>query len=333
MKPRERVLRVLGHRETDIIPYNIPISKEARRKLISHSGRDLLENIEDHFAKTAPAIYPCYDEDLVNEYWRDEFGTLWRRGNIFHLEEPPLKVPSLAGYTFPDLAQDRLYEHCGVFCKENQDKYKVFELGLLFFERSWALRGFDKILMDMVRNSEFCDALYDSLMELHLEAIDKAAEFPFDAILFSDDFGQQKGLIMGPPYWRRYLKPRLKVMYEHAHRKGFLVAIHSCGDNSPIMEDLIEIGVDIFHPFQPEAMNTFELKQEYGHIITFHGGISSQKTLPHGKPREVEEEIKRCLRHLGEGGGYVAEPAKPILDDVPPENAATLIKLLTDQPI
>lgn len=331
MRPRERVLKVLAHQETDIIPYNIPMVKEARQELITRFGRDFLDIIENHCVKTAPPIYPYYDEDLANESWKDEFGCVWDRGNVFHLAKPPLQKPTLKNYRFPDLTQDHLYEHCDEFCMKNRDKFKMFELGLLFFERSWALRGFDKILMDMVRNQEFCEKLYDYLMELHLEMIDKITEFNFDAILFSDDFGQQKGLIMGLPYWRKYLKPRLKIMYAHAHQKGFYVAIHSCGDNSSIMGELIEIGVDIFHPFQPEAMNVLDLKESYGNKITFNGGISTQRTLPYGKPKDVEEEAREALRYLGKGGGYIAEPAKPILKDVPVENAKTLIEILTDQ--
>ena len=125
------------------------------------------------------------------------------------------------------------------------------------------------------------------------------------------------------------MKPRLRQIYGRAKKAGKLVMIHSCGDNSEIMGDLIEIGVDIFHPTQPEAMNLVELKRRWGDRITFNGGITTQR-LPFMTPRQIREEVRRVRGLMSRGAGFVLEPTKPIRWDIPPETAMALIEEMTE---
>ncbi|MBS7649566.1 uroporphyrinogen decarboxylase, partial [Candidatus Bathyarchaeota archaeon] len=211
----------------------------------------------------------------------------------------------------------------------NKDKFFVAGAGLLFFERAWAMRGFRQILIDFYRHPDFVEELLDNLMELNLQIIEGIVQYDVDAVLFSDDYGAQKGLIMNPNIWRRFLKPRLKQMYKEVKKAGKLVMIHSCGDNSEIMRDLTEIGVDIFNPTQPEAMDIYELKKKWGSQITFDGGITTQK-LPFYTPEQIREEVRRTRSIMSKGGGFILEPAKEIRWDIPPETAIALIKEITN---
>ena len=207
----------------------------------------------------------------------------------------------------------------------------MFGLGLVFFERTWALRGMENILLDFALHPEFVAELFDKLMQLELDALDKVLHLPLDCIQFGDDFGAQKGLIMGTDYWREFLKPRLAKMYGKARDAGKVVGIHSCGDNTPIMDDLIEIGVQILNPFQPEAMDAFEMKRLYGKKITFNGGIGTQVTLPYGTPEEVRQEIRTCARVLSKDGGYIMQTTKPIRPEVPTENAVAALETIIQE--
>jgi uroporphyrinogen decarboxylase len=142
----------------------------------------------------------------------------------------------------------------------------------------------------------------------------------------SDDYGTQSGMIIAPRDWRSLVKPRLAEIYSRARRQGRSVFHHSCGNILPIIPDLIEIGLDILHPIQPEAMDPKMLKREFGRDLTFCGGLGTQRLLPRGTADEVRGEIRRLKRELGRGGGYILEPGITVQADVPLENMVAMIE-------
>jgi len=324
--PKERVCRALEHEETDIVPYNIPINPRSHRKLVETYGEGFDKDIVNHFAQASLKARLFPPEDIVGD-WEDDFGCVWRQSNdgAPHIFEYVLNRPDIEDYMFPDLSSPERYGHIPKEIEANRDKFFVAGGGLLFFERSWAMRGLQQILIDFYRHPDFAEAFFNKLMELNIQMVEGVTRYDVDAVLFGDDFGMQKGLIMGPRIWRRFLKPRLKQMYGRAKKAGKFVMIHSCGDNSEIMGDLIEIGVDIFNPTQPEAMNIYELKRKWGSHITFDGGITTQK-LPFFTPKQAREEVRRVRAFMSRGGGFVLQPTKDIRWDVPLETAMALIK-------
>ena len=321
--------QALDFQESDVIPYNIIIEESVYARLDEHyGGRDKWPKYEDHIVRTGPNLR---SEDLPNNMYKDRFGVTWYDGNIFKIVEPILKEPSLEGFQWPELVRDEDIPGVEKFCENHKDKFTIFGMGMIFFERSWALRGMENILMDFALHPEFVEELFDNLMQMQLDALDKILPLPVDSIMFGDDVGAQKGLIMGTEYWREFLKPRLAKMYGKARDAGKIVSIHSCGDNSEIMEELIEIGVQILHPFQPEAMEPFKMKELYGDRITFNGGIGTQVTLPYGTPEEIREEVKTCARVLSKNGGYIMQTTKPILPGVPIENAVAVLEAVIEE--
>ena len=87
----------------------------------------------------------------------------------------------------------------------------------------------------------------------------------------------------------------------------------------------------MFNPFQPEVMDVFEMKRTYGDVLSFYGGISTQKTLPYGTVAQVKDEVRKLLDIVGKNGGYVASPAHAIPADAKPENIAAMIDVLQSQ--
>lgn len=329
MTAREIVLEAVAHRETDIIPYALSIHSEIWEKLDEYYGGR--ENFPKHESFLTGVGYNWQSEFLPGNRFRDEFGVVWQQGNIFHIIEPVLKKPSLKGFKFPTLIKDEEVPRLAEWCENNADKFKMYTFGLLFWERAWALRGMENILMDMVAEPSFVHELFERLMELHLEAIDKILHLPFDSIRFGDDFGGQKGLIMGLPYWHKFIKPRLAKMYGKVRDAKKIVSIHSCGDNSEILGEMIDLGLQIFNPAQPEANDLPALKKEYGKNLTFEGGIGTQVTLPFGTPEQVREEIRRCRHVLGKNGGLIMTTTKPIRPEVPVENAVAAVETIIEE--
>jgi len=185
--------------------------------------------------------------------------------------------------------------------------------------------------MAMAEGSAFADELLDRILSFDVEVVRHAVAFDVDAIRFGDDWGQQRGLIMGPALWRKYIKPRVARLYGMVRAAGKRVFIHCCGKVDEIFPDLIECGVDVFNPFQPEVMDVEAIKKRFGAEITFFGGISTQRTLPYRTVPEVREEVRRLLERIGRDGGYIAAPAHDVPRDARPENVAAMIDVLRSQ--
>ena len=185
----------------------------------------------------------------------------------------------------------------------------------------------EDLLLDVSLNEPFVERLLAGLTNHILRTMEIfLARFEFDGIALSDDYGTQHGMLMSPDCWRRLLRPRVAEIYGLAKRHGRTVFHHSCGNIVPIIGDLIEVGLDILHPIQPEAMDVYELKRQFGRDLTFCGGVRTQDLLPHGTPQQIRDEVRRLKEKLGDGGGYILEPGITLQADVPLDNLVALIE-------
>lgn len=334
MTCKERVGNALRHVESDIVPYELGFTFGAREKLVTYYGEeDLQSRFTNHLA-TLQAAPPDAWTEVAPGYWRDQFGVVWNRSidpDIGTIETFQLQTISLDQYEFPDPADPRRFESFPAFIAANRDKFVMLSVGFSLFERAWTLRGMEQLLVDMIERPAYVEELLDAILEWNLDILERALQFDLDGCMFGDDWGQQRGQIMGPRNWRRFLKPRLAKQYGRVKGAGKAVFIHTCGDVVELLPDLIEIGVDVFNPFQPEVMDVFEMKEKFGHRITFFGGISTQRTLPYGTPEVIRQEVKTLCQKIGRGGGFILAPAHAVPKDVPVENLVALIDAVADQ--
>jgi len=173
--------------------------------------------------------------------------------------------------------------------------------------------------------------LFDAIADYNIAQVREALRYDIDAVYFGDDWGYQRGLQMGPDLWHAFLRPVLGRMYGAVREAGKFVMIHSCGAVSELFDDLVEIGVSCFNPFQPEVMDVADLMGRYRGRLAFHGGLSTQEILPRGTPEDVRRETERLLA-LGRDGGYIFAPAHDVPGDVPLENILAFIEVVQDQP-
>ena len=150
-------------------------------------------------------------------------------------------------------------------------------------------------------------------------------------MLFVDDWGQQTGLLFGARLWRRFIKPRVARLYGRVKAACKAVMIHCCGRVQELFPYLIEVGLDVFNPFQPEVMDPVEIKRQFGDRLTFFGGMSIQRVLPFGTPADVRREAQRLIREVGQGGGFIIAPSHDMPGDIPLENMLAFVETLQAQ--
>ncbi|MFC1526835.1 uroporphyrinogen decarboxylase family protein, partial [Candidatus Latescibacterota bacterium] len=274
-------------------------------------------------------------ESLGDGYERDLYGSLWRVDRRpFHLETPGLERPSFEGYDFPTSQQfvaPDFQQSTAAVVAEHGDSFTIVGIGWGLWENSWGIRGFENALSDCVAEPEFFEELVERLTDLYLAHIARCADIPADAIQMGDDWGDQRGVMIGPERWRRFLKPRYARLYEAVHAQGKFVIHHTCGSVADVMGDIVEIGLDVLESVQPEAegMDPYQLKRQWGDHITFWGGLGSQSTIPFGTPESIHAEVDHLRREMGEGGGYILAPAKSLQPGTPMANAVAVVEAFT----
>jgi uroporphyrinogen decarboxylase len=329
MTPREIVTAQINHEETSVVPYSFNCEQPVADALSARYGsEEAWRSRLVTYLDSAGWQDTSKRQNVDDVYDTDAFGTLWRIDRRpFHLEKPGMEKPSFDGYEFPKA--EVFFDHelrddmAKRLTDEPRESYGLLNMGWGLFEQLWGIRGFENIMEDVVLHEEFIEELLDKLTELFLSWVDFWADVPADAIMFGDDWGDQRGVIVGPERWRKLFKGRWAKIYQRAHETGKTVITHCCGSVVDIMDDLAEIGLDVLESVQPEArgMCPYELKKRYGKNLAFWGCLGSQSTLQFSTPDEITAEIRKLRAEMAKGGGFILSPAKDLQPGTPTENA------------
>lgn len=334
MTNRERVLATLGHQQPDRVPYHIDFTQKALARFQAYAGGDRLKSLQN--CLTMYEMEPANAwRETVPDIWEDQFGVQWNRSvdkDIGVVCNTCVTPDNVNTYHFPDPDDPSLYQRLrDILAVGKGDQFIVSSIGFSLFERAWTLAGMENVLMAMVADPDFVNILLDRILDFNLRVIANTCRLDIDAMRFGDDWGQQTGLIMGPGLWRQFIYPRVRQMYQAVKARNKFVSIHSCGKVQEIFPDLIEAGLDVFNPFQPEVMDPVTMKKQFGRHLVFFGGISTQRLLPFGTVAQVKKEVRELLQIVGEQGGYIAAPAHAIPGDAKPENIAAMLDVLQNQ--
>ena len=190
------------------------------------------------------------------------------------------------------------------------------------FEVSWQLRGMENLLLDFLENKPFAIYLLDFITEMRRFMIRRFAEAGVDHIHLGDDMGTQRGMLISPKMWREWFKERMRSIILVAKKVNpeVIISYHSDGNIEKIIPELIEIGIEVLNPVQPEAMDPVKLKQKYGNKLAFWGTVGTQSTMPFGTPKEVKKVVKQRIETVGDGGGLLISPTHMLEPEVPWEN-------------
>lgn len=361
MTSRERVLCALNHQQPDRQPVDFGatvvtcLDAEAHSRLLRHLGMpgdpgpiidysmgtvvphpEIQKLVGSDVRRVGMNVFP---PDIRDDKYRDGFGMILRRAvphlyydTIFHpLAEA--EIEDLAEMAVPAADNPALYEGLRERTKELYETtdYALFaDFGVPgFFETSQKLRGYEQLYCDLVLEQDFLRALWDRLLDLQKRFFRNylsQVEPYVIAVGYADDLGMQDRPQLSPELYGQTLKPYHKEIFSYIHSFGVRVMLHSCGDILPLMDDLMDAGVDIFNPVQTSAseMDVAVLKQKVGNRACFWGGIDEQHILCSASEEEVRAEVRRVSRTLGEQGGYVLAAAHNIQSDTPPENVLAM---------
>jgi uroporphyrinogen decarboxylase len=334
MTKKQVVLDAINFRKPAYVPWSWGPTVDCGRALREYLGvKDLTEFIDDHFGCIGANEFP--GQHLDDGHFRDVHGVVWDITVDKDIGTPcdwPIKEPGdLDRYQWPKIS-DEHFAPIAANLKAQADLFTFYGLGFSLFERAWTMRGMENLLIDMVERPEWVEKFLDQIVEYNLQQIRQAVKYPeLDSIYFGDDYGMQNGLIMGISHWRHFIKPRMARMFGEARAAGKYVRLHSCGCVESLFDDLVEIGLNLFNPFQPEVMDTAAVHKRYFGRLAFHGGLSIQKILPFGSVDDVRRETRRLIA-MGSVGGYILSPSHAVPRDVPPQNLVAMMEELQAQP-
>ena len=251
-------------------------------------------------------------------------------GWTWDIASPPLSnaltIGDCENYFWP---QNDWFDYSGL--REELAVWKDFSVmatGASVFQHATYIRGMDKLMMDMMADPGMANYILNKVSVFYHEYYRRMFEEVGDLIdvfALADDLGMQDTLLIDPGLFDEYVAPRLKAMAELAHSYDIKLLLHTCGNIEMLIPPLIELGVDILDPIQPECMDPVRIKGKYGKDICLRGGISVQDIVSRGTAAEVEAETKRIVEALKPSGGYIFSPGHPVLqDDIPVENILTM---------
>jgi uroporphyrinogen decarboxylase len=240
-------------------------------------------------------------------------------------------LKDLVKYVLPDLTNPT--RHAGLTKKVQRFHAQGFavagappHLGGELFEAAWRLRGFENFMLDMVDRVEMADYLLDQLTAMLIENALILARAGIDILLLDDDVAMPTGLMISPSTWRRHFKDRLAKVINIAREESpdLLVFYHSDGDFTRLVPDLVDIGVNVINPVQPDCMDGAAIKGEFGNRLAMWGTVGSARLWDLGTADQIRAEVKRCIQTLGPQGLLLA-PAYDI-DFAPFENIVAFVE-------
>jgi uroporphyrinogen decarboxylase len=332
---KEAFKRVLAHEAVMPVPYSIKFTVESREKYVSYLGKPF-DEVDDLGSYVVASHTNGGWTEVKPGFFRDYFGVVWNKTvdkTLGIVSEYRFREPSFGDYRFPDAADLPVY----ATIRRNNGRYPevfhMFSIGFALFERAWSLTGMEELMVWMLTEPAFIHELLDRITTYNIALINAAADIGgLDCVHLGDDWGSQHGPLISPETWREFIKPRFKKTCDAIKARGLSVSLHCCGNVEVLMPEIVECGVDVFDPFQPEAMDIWKLHRDFGDRIAFWGGLSVQSTFPCGTEEDIREEGERLIREMGRKGGYVLAPSHALTGDIPPQNISAFIDLARMQP-
>lgn len=341
MTKRERFLAFANFEPVDRVPRHAYYTDELRKTMTKYLGADPMEyfdmdgstgcGLEPPAGYQAPdyaSYYPEY-EDGKDGFRIDGNGCGHLNHGFHHFTEriSPLRnaqsFSELETYPFIDKtgwSDEGMRAACEA-AHARGDTAQIFTGHM--YESAWQVRGYEPFLTDLLTQRDWSEWILDRYCDNNVLLAAAAARAGYDCITTGDDVANQNAMMFHPDLWREIMKPRWARVIAAAreHNPEVHIWYHSDGNVWDILDDLVEIGITILNPVQPECMDLLSIRKRFGKRLAFDGCIGTQTTFPFGTPDEMRETVKRVATGLdGLNGGLMLAPTHVLEPEVPPEN-------------
>jgi len=329
MTSKERVLMAINHQEPDKVPLDAWLAPEVADQLIKMLNVDASQ---DPFALAKRlghdllyrAVGFCegfstiYDESkkIGDNLYQDDFGIKWSfkkqdLGGYCEMVEHPLADPrNYDRFRWPDplkVSKVGLEENRQLIERDGKQYGIIGAVACSMLEGAWYLRGLENFLLDLAGNLDFAEELLERTMKHSLALSRELVKMGVDILWWGDDVGVETGPLMRPELFRRLLKSRYARAFSELRglNKNLKIAFHSDGKVEWALDDLVEVGVDIINPLQPDANDVAAVKKRYRKKLAVWGNADTRNVMSRGSVQEVVEEVKKVIRTLSPGGGHL----------------------------
>jgi uroporphyrinogen decarboxylase len=346
MTNRTNILRALRRQQPESVGFDFVFSPALLDEFRSRHGH---ENYQDHYQFPLRCIeldptrlttdYTVFFDELPpgtrSLDWNPEWGIMGAPGPTAHFQEmlhPMAKFESanqVLHYPWPDWLEDYRWDKvpARIAALKERDLVVCAFMEMTLFELAWYLRGMDHFMEELICKEDIAIALLDKLTAIRVGMARRYAESGADVLMLGDDVATQEDMMISPALWRAMLKPRLAEVIRAAKAVNpeILIFYHGDGNMERIVPELIEIGVEILNPVQPECMDPARMKELFGDKLAFWGCIGTQTTMPFGTPAEVQQNVRNLIATVGKGGGLLLAPTHTLEPDVPWANVEAFL--------
>lgn len=327
----ERMMTALSRREPDMVPvWELIINRPVIEALFGDiSYFDFVERMDLDGVTV-------FEDNLAvkwfdSQTYQDEWGIIWRiepeTGIPYRIDGPIKSEKDLDNYTPPDPDADHRLKTLEEAVRRFKGEKAIVFLGHDAFEFSHYLYGMENLLVAYITNPEFVHRLARVVIDYKKRVMERAIEMGADIVMTGDDYADRRGPIMSPDHFREFVLPYLKEMVDLAKSKGVPFIKHTDGNIWPIIDMIVDTGIDGLDPLEPIAgMDIGRVKELYGDRIAVVGNVDCGELLSRGTVEEVVEAVKETIAKASPGGGHILASSNSIHPAVKPENYKAMVE-------
>jgi len=331
MTPAERVMTVLRNEEPDRIPHFEWILDHRVREAIL-PGCDL-EEFSLRMGLDALLTAPDIRREQVGENrWRNEYGVILQRTEeeySFPVEGPIKTIDDLRNYEPPDPHAPGRYDSLKKLVGRYKGKLAIGVHLNDVFSLPRALLGYEGLLMALVADPELAQAVIDLSVELNIQYAKECARHGADFVMTGDDYASSERPLMSPRVFGELMFPGIKRVFGGFKEAGLMTIKHTDGNIMPLLEMIVEIGMDCLDPIEPVAgLDIGRMKRDYGGRFAMKGNVDCAHTLTFGSMEDVVNETKGVIRKAAAGGGLIVSSSNSIHSKVKPGNYLAMLNTI-----